>query len=185
MSVSQYQYFLCVFKSSLFISCVFTFLRFSISHSPSVPLNTLPLIVTLWSGSINTGESPIINCSPSLRIPYCVLRKSLGGLATVPKFSSSSSVTSSSLANPCLGISYIISFVVEGIGEGELCRGYYASSLGKINCLRSSGMGEGTALSGITRLRKSKIAFVRVFRLISASRNVWRILINSSYGFFF
>ena len=95
------------YMSSLPTSCVFTFLRVNNSHSPSEPLNTVPLIVKLASGSINPGESPIINCSPSLRIPYCVSRKRLGGLATVS--SSSSSATSS---YPCLGA------CAEGRGRG-------------------------------------------------------------------
>jgi len=38
-----------------------------------------------------------------------------------------------------------------------------------------------TAVSIITRLRKSEIAFVCVFRLISASRIFWRISTHSSY----
>ena len=42
--------FLYVFKSSLPISCILTFLRVSNSHSPSVPLNTVPLTVQLASG---------------------------------------------------------------------------------------------------------------------------------------
>jgi len=52
--------------------------------------------------------------------------------------------------------------------------------LGTINCFGSPGSGEEedcsalllfvVAVSGITRLRKSDIATIRVFRLISASR---------------
>jgi len=46
MSVSQYQYFLYFFRSSLPISCVFTFLRVSISHSPNKHCSLICDIVT-------------------------------------------------------------------------------------------------------------------------------------------
>ena len=68
-------------------------------------------------------------------------------------------------------------------GPGHLyffffCRGVLASTLGIIKCFATSGSGDGSAMlefrvavSGITRLRKSAIAFVCVFHLISSSRN--------------
>ena len=74
MSVSQYQYFLNVFKSSLPISCVFIFLPVNSSHRHSVPLNTVPLIVIL---------SPVGNHQTLIaRHPYVyriVCRESLSG----------------------------------------------------------------------------------------------------------
>jgi len=75
ISVIHYQYFFYVFRSALLITSVLTFLRVKSSHNPYVPLNAVQLIVKLSSISINTGESPIINRSPSLRIPYCVSSK--------------------------------------------------------------------------------------------------------------
>jgi len=83
-------------------------------------------------------------------------------------------VTSSSLSYPYLGVSYTISFDVEGIGEGgPRDGGFDASTSGTINCFGISGSGECSALLefgvlGITQLRKSERVFVRVYRLISA-----------------
>ena len=60
-----------------------------------------------------------------------------------------------------------------------LCGGVYISILVTINCFASPGSGDGeltllevvvVVVSSITRLRKSEIAIVCVFRLISASR---------------
>jgi len=58
MSISQYQYF---------------FIRLQVLLTYKLRIH----IVKLASESINTWESPIINCSPSLRTPYCVSRKRL------------------------------------------------------------------------------------------------------------
>jgi len=64
--------------------------------------------------------------------------------------------------------------------------GIFASTLGTINSFANSGsVEEGSALLGITRHRKSDIAFVRMCRLISASRILWRILTHSSCGWCF
>jgi len=69
----------------------------------------------------------------------------------------------------------MISLEVQG-GLRRVIGGVSVSTLGTINCFAGPGSGEGNLIevigdvSGIIRLRKCDIAFVCVFRLISASR---------------
>jgi len=162
------------------MNSVFTILRGNSSHKHSVPLNTVPLIVILSRVSITTGESPIINCSPSLRIQYYVSRKHFD-LATVPTFSSSvtyfSSSSLSSSSSPISGWKSLF----RGLDLSRYWRKWRASRVWRrfhlnfrhYQLLASLGPGEGKLLevdvSEITRLRKPEMAFVCVFRLISAS----------------
>jgi hypothetical protein len=69
------------------------FLRLKSSHNSLVPLILLLCIVISLLELTVTAESPIINVSPSFRIPYCLSRNCLlyrygvrYGLARAPKF---------------------------------------------------------------------------------------------------